>query len=361
MHAHLKNLIRPHYLALEGYSSAAMEGGKAQSKIFMNANENPFMLPDLQTGWNRYPEPQPAALAQAYSKAYGVTPDRILMTRGADEAIALLCRAFCEPGADSIAIHPPTFGIYEVYGKSLPVNIIEVPLIKDGRDFRLDKKGLIAAAHKARLVFICNPNNPTGTAFVHEDIREICHAVEGKAIVVVDEAYAEMSQLGTMVEHLKSTPNLIILRTLSKSYGLAGMRMGAALCHDTDFIAFMRSKVMETYPLPKGSIEAALIALAPKNRKKIQENICKMLAERDRMRAAFEASPLVKNIFPSQANFLLIEMERAGEFAVFCAENNVFLRDFSGKRYTENCLRISPGLPEDNDKLFCLLKNFEIA
>lgn len=355
----LKKLIRPHYLMSEGYSSAGMEAGKADDIAYMNANENPFPLPAL-TGMERYPEPQPQSLAEAYAHAYGLgSPDQILMTRGADEAITLLTRVFCEPGEDSITIHPPTFGVYKAYSDGMPVAVNTVPLLQENGTFHLDEEGLIAAAARSKLLFICNPNNPSGTEFPHEQIRRIIRAVEGKAAVVVDETYAEMSAQGSLAAKLSDYPNLIMLRTLSKSYGLAGMRMGSALCHDKDFIALMRTKVMETYPLPRESIKAAMIALDPDNAEQVKENIIKMLTERDRIREMFQMSRLVNHIYPSSANFLLIEMERASEFVAYCAQHKMILRDFSTKPMTENCIRISPGTPEQNDKLFTLLRSFE--
>ena len=359
MHDALKNLIRPHYLTSEGYSSAGMEAGKDEDIVYLNANENPFPLPELK-GFERYPEPQPRVLAEAYVRAYGLSsPDQILMTRGADEAITLLTRVFCDPGEDSITIHPPTFGVYKAYSDGMPVEVNSVPLIKREGTFHLDEEALINAAESSKLLFICNPNNPSGTEFPHEQIQRIIKAVESRAVVVVDETYAEMSNQGSLVPVLPEHPNLIILRTLSKSYGLAGMRMGSALCHDTDFINLMRTKVMETYPLPRESIQAAMIALNPANADQVRENIAKMIAERDRMRDAFSASPLVRHIYPSAANFLLIEMERAAEFVSYCADHKIILRDFSTKPMTEDCIRISPGTPAQNDRLFTLLESFE--
>ena len=357
MYDALKNLIRPHYLTSEGYSSAGMESGKSAGNIYMNANENPFPLEVLKGG-ERYPEPQPRVLAEAYARAYGVAPDQILMTRGADEAITLLTRVFCEPGRDKIAIHPPTFGVYKAYSDGIPIETLEVPLIKKDGTFHLDQGGLIAAADHAKILMICNPNNPSGTPFPHDQILEIVCAAEGKAAVVVDETYAEMSEAGSLAPKLGEYPNLILLRTLSKSYGLAGMRMGSALCHDTDFIHLMRTKVIETYPLPRTSIDAALTALDPAHEAQIKANIARMLAERDRIRGAFESSPLVKHIYPSDANFLLIEMDRAGEFVTFCATRNLIIRDFSSKPMTENCIRISPGTEEQNDLLIETLHDF---
>jgi histidinol-phosphate aminotransferase len=354
----LKKLIRPHFLTLEGYVSAGMESAKDKNLVFMNANENPFTLPGLE-GFNRYPEPQPKSLLEAYAKTYGVKPENIIATRGADEAIKILTQVFCEPGKDSILIHPPTFGIYKVYGGTMPVKIIEVPLIKANGGFALDVPGIIEKSKAAKLIHLCSPNNPTATSFPHADILKICKATEDRAVVVLDEAYAEFSKQGGLTGKLKDHPNLIIMRTLSKAYGLAGMRMGCALSGDPDFIALLKAKVMETYPLTRASVEAALKALSmPKEAK---ANIDKLLFERDRLRDNLAKSPLVTHIYPSDANFLLVEMKNAKEFCTFCKDNNVMLRDFSSRPGTENAIRISPGTPQENDLLVDLMKRFAEA
>jgi len=360
MNKALKNLIRKHYIDLEGYVSAGMEAGKDKRNVFMNANENPFELPGLE-GWNRYPEPQPPALLDAYAKAYDVRPEQIIMTRGADEAIVILTKLFCEPHEDGILICPPTFGMYQVDASAMPANVIEVPLIKQDGTFTLNENGMIAASDKAKMIFICSPNNPTGTSFDHDVIARIAKAVEGKSAIILDETYAEFSEQDSFTGRLGEHPNVIILRTLSKSYSMAGMRMGCFISGDTDFTALIRAKCLDAYPLPRASIAAALHVLSDEIRPLAMENIKTLLTERDRLREGFEASPLVRYIYPSDANFLLIEMERAKEFIDFCKAQNIILRDFSSKPMTEGCIRISPGLPEDNDKLLMLLNRFSEA
>ncbi len=353
--------IRPHFLNLQGYSSAGMEAGKNEGKIYLNANENPFALPGLE-GLNRYPEPQPLPLLEAFARNYGVENSQVLVTRGADEAISLLLRTFCEPGKDKVLINPPTFGIYGVYTGTLPCETLGVPLIKKDVDFTLDHENIIATAknpdNNVKLVFLCSPNNPTGTSFSHDVIAEICDKLEGYAVIVLDEAYAEFSEQGSMAEDLQSTPNLIILRTLSKAYALAGMRMGCLLCADTDFIDMVKTKVIETYPLPRLSIEAAFHAISPEIQKITKENIAKVVEERVRLEKALSKSPQITHIYPSDANFLLIEMKDARGFCNFAEENNVVIRDFSSKPGSENCLRLTIGTPEENDIVLELLEKF---
>jgi len=359
MNKALYDLIRVHYRDLQGYESAGMEVAKDADKIFLNANENPYELPGLE-GLNRYPEPQPFALCEAYAQAYGVEGDQIIMTRGADEAIVTVTKIFCEPHQDAVLICPPTFGMYAVDAKAMPVDVVEVPLVKDAGTFAPDQDGIVTAVKRqgVKLVFLCSPNNPTGTSFSHEMISELCEALEGHAIVVLDETYAEFSKAGSMAEDLESTPNLIILRTLSKSYSFAGMRMGCFLCGDTDFVSFVKAKALDAYPLPRLSIEAAFHVLSPEVSAVAQENIKKILAERARVAGVLAASDQVVHIYPSDANFLLVEMSDAKGFHRFAEENNVILRDFSAKPGTENCLRISIGTPQENDVVLRLLEKF---
>lgn len=360
MNKALHDLIRPHYQTLKGYVSAGMETEKDAEKVFMNANENPYELPGLD-GLNRYPQPQPRALLDGYAVLYGVKPDNIVMTRGADEAIVVLTNLFCEPHKDSMIICPPTFGMYGRSAGVMPVSLTEVPLLQTEGTYALDIDGIITAAKKkhTKLIFLCNPNNPTGTPFPHDEILTICAETEGHAVVILDETYAEFSTIGSLSGALETTPNLIILRTLSKSYALAGARMGSLLCGDEDFIQLVRAKSLDAYPLPVPSIEAAMKIMQPEIQKLAQDNIQKLLSERDRLHTHFEGCSLVEHIYPSDANFLLIKMKNAREFITYCAAHSIILRDFSDKPMTESCIRISPSLPEHNDQLIKHLMAFE--
>lgn len=253
-------------------------------------------------------------------------------------------------------INPPTFGMYGVDARAMPAQVIEVPLLREGSTFCLDTDAIIAAADQAKLIFICSPNNPTGTSFSHDEIAAICDAVAGKAAVVLDETYAEFAAQDSMAERLEALPNLIILRTLSKSYALAGMRMGCLLSGDTAFVSLVKSKALDAYPLPLESINAALLAIAQKD--VAMSNIETLIAERKRLEVALENNNLVKTIFESDANFLLVEMNRAAEFVKFCASQNLILRDFSTKPETQNCIRISISTATENDKVLALLEAF---
>ena len=357
----IKALLRTHYLELDGYVSAGMENVKTADKTFLNANENPYELPGMER-FNRYPEPQPAALRAAYARTYGVDENHIIMTRGADEAIVILTKLFCEPHEDAVLINPPTFGMYGVDAKAMPGEVVEIPLIKEAGTFKLDTDAIIKACYnpqrRVKMVYVCSPNNPTGNSFDHAEISKLCEELEGQSIVILDETYAEFSAQGSMTDKLAAHPNLIILRTLSKSYSMAGMRMGCFLCADEDFINLVKAKALDAYPLPHASVDAAIHVMSPEILPMAKANIDRLIEERLRVEVALQASDKITHVYQSDANFLLVEMENAAQFIKFCADNNVILRDFSSKPLTENCIRISIGTPEQNDLVLKLLEEF---
>jgi histidinol-phosphate aminotransferase len=372
MNKALSALIRPHFLTMQGYVSAGMEVKKDDSIVFMNANENPYTLPGLE-GMNRYPEPQPSKLLDAYAELYGVEADNIVATRGADEAIAILTRLFCEPDQDSILTMPPTFGIYGVLAHTIPAKVLEIPLryennrfeacvdiIHDMYDEPLHEEDKIEVdGPLPKIIYLCSPNNPTGNDLKWHDMEAICTFTKGKAIVVIDETYVEFSRQGSMLEYMKNNPNMIILRTLSKSYSLAGQRMGCLISFDKDFIKLVRTKALETYPLPRASVEAALKVMQPGMLEIARENREKIISERERLKNHLNTSELVWQVYDSDANFLLVRMEHAKEFVDYCKKEKMILRDLSNKSFTTDCIRISISLPEDNDRLVQLLTKFE--
>lgn len=359
----LLKLVRPHYRALQGYVSAGMEMEKSDDLIFLNANENPYELPGLE-GFNCYPKPQPPELARGYGELYGTAPENIIMTRGADEAIVTLTKILCEPEQDQIIINPPTFGMYKVDAHAMPAGVVEIPLIKADTTFFLNVDKIIrtASTHdlNIKMVFLCSPNNPTGTAFDPEDIARICVALEGKCAVILDETYADFSSKPSMVNKLSDHPNLIILRTLSKSYSMAGMRMGSMLCADNEFTNLIRTKGLDAYPLPVASINAAIHVMKQEIQDLARDHIQKLLDERQRVEFELREIPLVRKIYESEANFLLVVMNKAAEFVAFAKENKVILRDFSNKPLTEDCIRLSIGTPDQNDIVLGLFREFSL-
>lgn len=358
MHTSIQSLIRSHYVALPGYVSAGM-AGKDPANIYLNANENPYELPGLE-GFNRYPEPQPPKLLKAMAGLYGVQPENLVVSRGADEAIVVLTRLFIEPHKDSILVTPPTFGMYKVDATLMPAaKVVEVELLPE--TFQLDVPGIeaaLAGSFGIKLIYLTSPNNPTGNLLEEADMLAVLDAAAGKAMVIVDETYIEFTNRPSLTARLADFPHLIILRTLSKSFSLAGLRVGCAISGDPDFVTLMRTKGLDAYPLPKASVQAAIKVCGPEMQELAARNRQKLLAERSRLETIFKASSHVARVYPSDANFLLVEMSDAKGFWDFSAKNNVILRDFSSASGTENCLRISVGTPAENDRLVELLNSF---
>lgn len=360
--SNITRFFRPHFAATEGYISAGMEETKDDKKVFLNANENPFELPGLE-GCNRYPEPQPRALLDGMAKLYGVNADNIIITRGADEGIALVLRLFVDAQHDDILINPPTFGVYKVYAGGIPARkVVENPLIKDNGTYKLDIQGienkLNDPQNAIKLIFLTNPNNPTGTLFDSADIMRIIEITKDRAIIILDETYAEFADGSSHVRLLQDNPHLVILRTLSKSYSMAGMRVGAILSCVPEIISALQTKVMEVYPVPLGSVNAALKVMEKDVQAIAKTNIEKLLAERVRMEKFYTTQKGVQHIYPSATNFLLVEMERASEFCAFTKSKGYILRDFSQSKGSENAVRITIGTPEQNDTLIGLFKEF---
>lgn len=359
----IQHLIRPHFRDMDGYVSAGMDSDKTADLLFLNANENPYELPGLE-GANRYPKPQPEKLRHGLADFYGVKPEQLAITRGADEGIALLFRLFCEPDTDDILINPPTFGVYKVYAGAMPCrNVLPIRLLEADGTFKLDvesiKTALEADSH-VKMIFLTNPNNPTGNTFNPVDIRAVIDAAAGKAIVVLDETYAEFKPDSSLVAELDTMPHVVILRTLSKSFALAGMRVGALISGVPALIETLIAKVMEVYPIPLASVEAALKVLSPDIMALAKDNIQKLIQERQRMEAFWKEQSFVRHVYPSDANFLLVKMDHAKAFAAHCRENGVILRDFSGDPLTPDCLRISIGTPDQNDLVIKLAEEFKL-
>ncbi len=361
MNKTIQKLLRSHYRLIDGYSSAGMEAGKDAHKVFLNANENPYAFEGLE-GYNRYPEPQPRVLLEAYAKLYGAQANQVIATRGADEAIHLLVNVFCEPHRDAILICSPTFGMYNANAEAMPVELIDVPMVKQD-DWDLDWDNVKDTAKKSRvkLVFVCSPNNPTGTSFDRDKIIDLCETLKNDAMIILDETYIEFAAAGSLTDVLNDHPNLVILRTLSKSYSAAGIRMGCMLNSDSDFIQLVKTKAMDAYPIPKPCIDAALTIMSNENIEIAQQNREKLLQARENVIGAFKNSSHVTHVTATDANFFLAEMPQARDFLQHCAEKNVVLRDFTQKKGLQNCIRISIGTAEENEMLMALLKSFKIT
>ncbi|HEX8127364.1 MAG TPA: histidinol-phosphate transaminase [Allosphingosinicella sp.] len=302
-------LARPEILALPNFDIAANANDSFGSDaIKLDANENPYApLSEgaLAAGLNRYPEPQPTRLKKAMAALYQVPAESLVVTRGADDAIEILVRAFCRPGEDSVAISVPTFSAYAHFARLQGARVIEAPL--DGNfDFRPEL--LLAAVGKEpslKLVFLCSPNNPTGNPVDPADVLRVADALPD-SIIVLDEAYLEFSETRSLAGEATRRPNLVVLKTLSKAYGLAGARVGA-LIGDPELVA-LAARALPPYPLPSLSVEAAMAALAPSRRAVHRERIARIKAERERLAGLLEGSPIVSRVRSGGGNFLFLEV-----------------------------------------------------
>lgn len=338
---------RPDILSLQPYQHAAWEPSLER----LHANEMPWRASGdpTQAGLNRYPEPQPAELIAHLAKLYGVAPDNVLAGRGSDEGIDLLVRAFCRAERDSVVICPPTFGMYKVSARIQGANVIEVPLIKD-QGFEFDTDSVIkSSAEGVKIIFVCSPNNPTGDLVPRETIERLCKEFAERALIVVDEAYIEFAGVPSVSALLPKYANLVVLRTLSKAYGLAGTRCGALLAHRE--IVDLLARVLTPYALPVSTIEAVLRLTDEQHQAEAHERIAVILRERERLTEALARSPLVRRVWPSSSNFLLVECSDADRVLRAAAQVGLILRDPRSQPGLANCLRITVGSPEQNERL----------
>jgi histidinol-phosphate aminotransferase len=344
------DLVRPDLRAFAGYASARRE--KATGHIWLNANESPWLSSaDSGLGLNRYPEPQPAALRARMAELYGVPSERLMVTRGSDEGIDLLVRAFCRAGIDGVLIAPPCFGMYAVCARVQNAPLVEVPLTDDDDGFSLDLTAVedLVAHGDVRVIFLCSPANPTGQALKVKDIRGLARAVEGRAVVVIDEAYVEFSSVGSARPLLDDFPHLVLLRTLSKAYAMAGARIGAVLA-DPDVIGVLRS-VAPPYSVAAPSASLALEALSEEARKQARERIALAVREREALFVKLRGAPGVRRVYPSQGNFLLVRFEDADAALRRLLAAGVVVRDMRAMPQLGDALRISVGRPEENQAM----------
>ncbi|MBR5234945.1 MAG: histidinol dehydrogenase [Bacteroidaceae bacterium] len=336
------NWVRPNIAALKPYSTARDEY-KGTIGIYLDANENPF-----ENGYNRYPSTTlKAQVRGTIAQKKGVDPARLFLGNGSDEAIDLLFRIFCRPGVDNVISIAPTYGMYSVCAA---INDIEYREVMLDDNFALPVDKLLAAADaQSKLLFVCSPNNPTANAYSREQLITLVQQFPG--IVVVDEAYIDFSSVPSMVELIDEYPNLIVLQTLSKAYGLAGLRMGLAFAHERIISIFEQVK----YPY---NIGADTLALAQRLlATDITSQVQTLIAERERVAAALSTLPYVEKVYPSDANFLLVKVEHSRELYEYLIARELIVRDRSRTPGCEGTLRITIGTPEENDRLLAELKN----
>lgn len=344
------DLARPELLAMAGYSSARLEASGGE--IFLNANESPWN--PLAIGRiNRYPEPQPPQLLAALAEMYEADMSCLLVGRGSDEPIDLLTRAFCRAGLDSVLIAPPTFGMYAVAAQVQGAAIRNVPLLA-GDGFRFDIDAVLAAVDvSTKIVYACTPNNPTGNSTDPDRLLELAAALRDRALLVIDEAYIEFAPQRSLAAQAGRPDNLVVLRTLSKAHGLAGIRIGTAIAAP-ELIALLK-RIMAPYPLPEPSIDAAMKALSWEARQLTQARIAIATAERKRMQTALVDCPGVITVLPSDANFLAVRFDDPEARYQQLANAGVIVRKLMKYPGLENALRISIGTRDENDAVLAVL------
>ena len=345
----INNIIRQNIKILKPYSSARDEF-QGEASVYLDANENSFGSP-LEQSYNRYPDPLQFEVKKRLSEIKGVPPKHIFLGNGSDEAIDILFRSFCNPGVDNVILVPPTYGMYEVSANINDIAIKRVPLTED---FQLNLEGIAEAIDdKTKLIFICSPNNPTGNSINREDVETVLANFNG--IVVIDEAYINFSRQKTFIQELTEYANLVILQTLSKAWGLAGLRIGMAFASEE--IIEVMNKVKPPYNINEASQQLALKAL--QNIDLINLWIRETLAERDKLVIELKDFDFVLDIYPSDANFILVKTTDPKGIYNYLVGKGIIVRDRSKVELCEGCLRITIGTPEENITLIQTLKEYK--
>lgn len=329
------SLVRPCIARLTPYSTAR-DDYQGELGVFLDANESPY-----ENGYNRYPDPHQAALKALISPMKGLPTENIFLGNGSDEAIDLVFRVFCEPRVDNVVAIAPSYGMYTVAAAINDVAVREVPL---GPEFSLPKAELLAAADAhTKALFLCSPNNPTGNAFAREDLLELVEAFEG--IVVVDEAYIDFSSVPSLAAEVRRYPNLIVLQTMSKARGMAGLRLGLALA-DAPII-----RLMSMVKYPYNINEAAQRLVAELLRQPIDDQVACIVQQRGVVAERLRALPVVERVYPSDANFLLVKVRDADAAYEHLVQRGIIVRNRNRVLQCAGCLRITVGLPEENEKM----------
>lgn len=347
----LQQLVRENIKRLTPYSSARHEF-KGEATIFLDANENSYGSPVLlpPTGgeeqdlmFNRYPDPLQWKLKSGLSKIKGIPAENIFIGNGSDEVIDLAYRIFCTPGKDNVIICPPTYGMYEV---SANINDVDITKVNLTGDFQLDVAGIALATNEnTKLLFICSPNNPTGNSMKQRDVEIILDSFPG--IVIIDEAYINFSAGNGFLQTLSGYPNLILMQTLSKAWGLASLRLGLAFASLPIIELFNRVK--PPYNINKASQQLAIEALPKKD--EVEEWVKEIIAQREYLLKQLPGFSFIKKIYPSDANFLLVKVENANTLYNYLSAHGIIVRNRSKEINCENCLRITIGTPAENLEL----------
>jgi histidinol-phosphate aminotransferase len=344
------NLARENIRRLKPYSSARSEF-TGTAEVFLDANESPFGSP-AGDSFNRYPDPLQKKLKNMVAEMNSISASQIFVGNGSDEAIDLLFRIFCEPGRDEVIVCPPTYGMYSVSADINDVAVREIPLTSE---FQLNVKAILGAVSgHTKLIFICSPNNPTGNLMRRDDIRKLMRSFGG--IVVIDEAYIHFSDEPSMTAELERYPNLVVLQTFSKAWGMAGLRVGLA-CASREIIALMNA-VKPPYNVSAIAQRTVIKALA--NKDSVEAWIRRTLSERERLLGELGKLSFVQRVYPSDANFVLVKTENAPRVYKHLIEQKIVVRDRSSVEFCEGCLRITVGTETENDRLLESMRHFRI-
>jgi histidinol-phosphate aminotransferase len=345
----INKILRENIKNLTPYSSARDEF-QGEASVYLDANENAFGSP-LDEPYNRYPDPLQYNVKKRLSEIKGLPVRNIFLGNGSDEAIDILFRSFCNPGVDNVILVPPTYGMYEV---SANINDIKTKKVSLTEEFQLNLEGIAEAIDQnTKLIFICSPNNPTGNSINRDDVETLLNNFDG--IVVVDEAYINFSRQKTFIQELTEYSNLVVLQTLSKAWGLAGLRVGMAFASEE--IIEVMNKVKPPYNINESSQQLALKALA--NVEQVNGWIKETLLQRDKLVLALKAFDFVLDIYPSDANFILVKTTDPKGIYNFLVQKGIIVRDRSRIDLCEGSLRITVGTPAENETLIDTLKNFK--
>lgn len=349
MEFNVRELLRPHLRVFKSYSSARLEYTGADA-IFLDANENSLGSASGDE-LHRYPDPIQIQVKEKISKIKSIPAEQVFVGNGSDEAIDLLYRAFCEPGVDNVIVCPPTYGMYET---SAQLNNIEVRAVSLTNDFQLQVDEILATIdEKTKMIFICNPNNPTGNLLQESDITRV---VEGfKGIVIVDEAYIDFAPAASWMTKLSKHPNVVVLQTLSKAWGMAGIRLGMAF-GSKEMIQILTA-IKPPYNVSSLTQQAALTAL--KNKPQKEKMVQLILEQKDRLIKALPTFSYVQKLYPTDANFILVKVDEPNQLYRFLIENNVIVRNRDTTHLCQGCVRITIGSEVENDELLSWMKAFD--
>ncbi|MGK0376756.1 histidinol-phosphate transaminase [Patiriisocius sp. Uisw_017] len=340
----ISKLVRPNVLALKPYSSARDEfKDAARTMTFLDANENPF-----ETNINRYPDPQQHDLKTILAKQKGAAISQILLGNGSDEVLDLIVRAFCEPRQDNVITLPPTYGMYKVLAE---INAIENREVLLTKNFEPNVSKILKTQDaNSKVLFLCTPNNPTGNVFSKDLIEQLLESFNG--LLVIDEAYIDFSETESWLSRLEEFPNLIITQTLSKAYGMAGIRLG--ICYASTEIISILNKIKPPYNI--NSLTQVTATQKIRDIKKLNIDKSLILRDKERLKEVLLQLKFIDTVYPSQANFLLVKVDNATKRYEQLLDNGIVVRDRSSQPLCENTLRLTVGTPEENNTLIKILK-----